>query len=249
MKSSGVIFKSAALALLLGAFSFVSAANAADNDVLVTAIAGNASYSSGGGAFVPLNVGTHLRRGDVVKTGKSSHVDLELGHNLGVIQLTPETTFGVTEASVTPTPADTVTATEFDLSTGALYAKINKLSKASRYEIKTPKGIAGVRGTTIYINSNGDLVVGEGTAGIAYFGGGAFVLHDGQMISAGDNAPRNAPGQLLREIIESLRDAGQHGIGRELRPFVPPVDIFVSPVLPKRPGSSGGSFPPDTETR
>lgn len=238
-----MIFKSAALAALIAAFTFSTSANGAENHVLVTAVGGNVTYSTGGGAFVPVPVGTHLHKGDVIKTGPSSHADLEVGHNVGVIQITPETTFGITEATVTDTPADTVSASEFDLSTGAIYAKINKLSKASRYEIRTPKGIAGVRGTTIFLTSNGDLTVGEGTAGIAYFGGGAFVLHDGQTISPGDNAPHPAPGQLLKEIIDSIWDATHHGIGRDLRPFVPPIDLFVSPVLPKGPGTTVPTFP------
>lgn len=249
--SPRLLFKSTALAALVVAFTFATNASAADNDILVTAVGGNVVYSTGGGAFVPLPVGTHLHRGDVIKTGPSSHADLEVGQSVGVIQITPETTFGITEATFNQTPADTVTATEFDLSTGAIYAKINKLAKASRYEIKTPKGIAGVRGTTIYLTANGDLTVGEGTAGIAYFGGGAFVLHDGQTISPGDNAPRTAPGVLLKEIIDSIWDATHHGIGRDLRPFVPPVDIFISPILPRPRGGGGGGteFPPETQKR
>jgi hypothetical protein len=246
--SPALICKSATLAALVVTLAFSTNVNAAENDVLVTAIGGNVTYSSGGGAFVPIAVGTHLHKGDVIKTGASSHADLEVGHNIGVIQVTPETTFGITEATVTDTPADTVSASEFDLSTGAIYAKINKLSKASRYEIRTPKGIAGVRGTTIFLTSNGDLTVGEGTAGIAYFGGGAFVLHDGQTVSPGDNAPHPAPGILLKEIIDSIWDATHHGIGRDLRPFVPPVDLFVSPILPKGSGPTVPTFPGGGET-
>ncbi len=243
--SPGFIFKSATLAALVAVFTFATAVNAADNDVLVTAIGGNVKYSSGGGAFVPLPVGTHLRKGDVIKTGPSSHADLEVGHNVGVVQVTSETTFGISELTATETPADTVSTSEFDLTTGAIYAKINKLAKASRYEIKTPKGIAGVRGTTIYLTANGCLTVGDGTAGIAYFGGGAFVLHDNQTICHGDNAPRPAPGDVLKDIIDSIWDATHHGIGRDLRPFVPPVDIFISPILPKPPVSGGSQPPPE----
>ncbi|HMJ92075.1 MAG TPA: FecR domain-containing protein [Candidatus Acidoferrum sp.] len=232
--SPALIFKSATLAVLLGSFALSSVAQAAENDVLVSAVAGDVKYSSGGGAFVPVPVGTHLRRGDVIKTGPSSHADLEVGHNVGVVQITPETTFGVGELTVTETPADTVSTSEFDLSTGAIYARINKLAKASRYEIKTPKGIAGVRGTTIYLTANGDLTVGEGTAGIAYFGGNAFVLHDAQTVSPGDTAPRPASEILLKEIVDSVWDATHHGIGRDIRPFVQPSDFFVSPILPSK---------------
>lgn len=247
--SPALLFRTAALALVLGAFSYGNLAQGADNDAFVTAVGGNVQYSSGGGAFVALPVGARLKRGDVVKTGPSSHADLEIGNNVGIIQVTPESTLAISDLTVSKTQADTVTTSEFDLSTGAIYARINKLSKASRYEIKTPKGIAGVRGTTIYLTANGDLTVGEGTAGIAYYGAGAHVVRGGQTISPGDNAPHPAPGQLLKEIIESLRDAATHGIGRDLRPFVPPTETYVSPILPSGGTGSGTPIPPETEKR
>jgi hypothetical protein len=211
---------------------------------LVTALGGDVRYSANGGGFVPVPVGARLKKGDVIKTGPASHADLQFGHNVGIMQLTPNTTFAITELSVTQTPADgNVTDNQFDLNSGAIYTKVNKLSKASRFEVKTPKGIAGVRGTSLFLSSNGDLAVGEGTAGIAYPNGGGvdtFIVRSGEMVSPGDKAPHQAPGQLLKDIIDALQDAGNHGIGRELQPFVPPVDIFVSPTIPnKRPKNNG----------
>jgi hypothetical protein len=230
---------------VLIAFS-AAAQNAELNDVLVTALGGTVNYSKSGGAYVPLPVGTHLGKGDIIKTGPSAHADLQVGNNVGVIQVTPNSTFAISELTVAQTGADTVTSSEFDLSQGAIYAKVNKLAKASRYEIKTPKGIAGIRGTTLYLTANGDLAIGEGTGGIAYFGGGAFVVHDGQMVSPGDNQPRPAPADLLKDITDSVWDAAHHGIGHEFPPFVPPAEQFVSPTLPstakppRGPVSGGG---------
>jgi hypothetical protein len=222
---------------------FVFSATAQNvNDVLVTAVGGNVSYSSGGGAYVPLPVGTHLRKGDIVKTGPSAHADLQVGNNVGVIQVTPHSTFAISDMTVTQTGADTVTSSEFDLSQGAIYAKVNKLAKASRYEIKTPRGIAGIRGTTLYLTANGDLTIGDGTGGIAYFGGNAFVLHDGQTISPGDGAPRPASPDLLKDITDSVWDALHHGIGHEFPPFVPPAEQFVSPTLPENAKPKGPVF-------
>src|SRR5205085_1468494 len=143
----------------------------------------------------PLYVGTKLQKGDVVKTGNASHCDVILGHNVGSVQLTPNSTLGVNDLIANRGAGETVTDTQLELNQGALYAKINKLNKASRLEIKTPKGIAGVRGTTLYLTAAGVLTVGEGTAGIAYMNNGSvqtFVLHDGETVAPGDTQPRPA---------------------------------------------------------
>ena len=89
-----------------------------------------------------------------------------------------------------------------------------------------------------YMNADGTLVIGEGMGGVSYpnGNGGAetFVLKGGEMVGPNDKPPHPAPGQYLRDIVEALRDAATHGIGQDLRPFVPPVDFFVSPALPGR---------------
>lgn len=232
------VSKSAAFAACVAVFSMTAVAqNAVQNDVLVTAVAGNVTYSPGGGKFVPVPIGTKLRKGDVIKTSAGSHADLQVGDNVGIVQVTPRSTFGVGDVTINETPSEIVTDSQFELSEGAIFARVNKLSKASRFEIKTPAGIAGVRGTTMYLTADGSLTVGEGTAGIAYTGNGGvktYVLRGGQTISPGDQAPRPAPGQVLKDIIDALWDAAHHGIGREIRPFVPPLDPFISPTLPNR---------------
>lgn len=248
MKSSpSFACRAMAVVASLVVFAFPAAAqneNAAANDVLVTAVGGTVNYSKNGGAYVPLPVGTHLSKGDIIKTGPSAHADLQIGNNVGVVQVTPNSTFAISEVTVAQTGADTVTSTEFDLSQGAIYAKVNKLAKASRYEIKTPRGIAGIRGTTLYLTANGDLTIGDGTGGIAYFGGGAHVLNGGQTISPGDNAPRPAPADSLKDINDSVWDAAHHGIGHDFPPFVPPAEQFVSPTLPPSAKPRGPVFNP-----
>ena len=49
--------------------------------------------------------------------------------------------------------------TELDLQKGTIYASVKKLSPAAQYLVKTPTGIAGVRGTefTISLNPDGSI--------------------------------------------------------------------------------------------
>lgn len=54
------------------------------------------------------------------------------------------------------TGADTVSDTELNLKKGSIYASVKKLSPAAQYLVKTPTGIAGVRGTEFSITLNED---------------------------------------------------------------------------------------------
>lgn len=230
------------MASLAVASLFGFAATAQDSKprtAIVNSLAGDAKYSSAGAAFIPLAIGTKLRAGDTIKTAAGSHVDIDLDGNVGLIQVAPNSTFVVRSITTTDTQAEKVTDTQLEINAGAVYAKVNKLAKGSRYEIATPKGICGIRGTTVYLNANGKLTVEKGTAGMAYPkpGGGVdtFVLHDGETVSPGDPAPQPAAEAELRSIVEALTDLATHGVGRVTPPFVSPQSPFVSPTVPPLP--------------
>ena len=242
LNSNPSLIKMVASLAVASLFTLAAAAqDAKPRTAVVNSMSGEAKYSSGGGAFIPLAVGTRLHAGDTIKTSVGSHVDIDLDGNVGLIQVAPQSTFVIRSITTTDTPAEKMTDTQLEINAGAAYAKVNKLAKGSRYEIATPKGICGIRGTTVYLNANGQLIVEQGTAGIAYpkIGGGVdtFVLHDGEAISPGDAAPRPATGEELRSIVEALRDLASHGIGRFTAPFIAPQAPFISPTLPPLPGT------------
>jgi hypothetical protein len=238
MKSSRFISASAALAACVLGFATTASAQqigAGANDATVLALAGNVSYAHNGGSFTALPVGVRLSKGDVIKTGPASHCDIQIGNNVGFVQIAPNSTLGINDLIANRSSSDAVTDTQLDLNQGAIFAKVNKLSKASRFEIKTPKGIAGVRGTTLYLTAAGELTVAEGTAGIAYMNGGnvqTFVLHDGESIAPGDTQPRPAAPGIIRDINDAMFDAQNHGVGRDIQPFVAPNETYISPVVP-----------------
>jgi hypothetical protein len=238
----------AALALSLLAVS-AFAQRTVDRVAQVNALAGDAAYSSKDGAWVPLAVGTKLYAGDKVKTGAGSHVDIDIGGNVGIVQVAPKSLFIIDKITSTDGGSERITETQLKVEGGAIYAKINRLAKGSRYEISTPKGIAGIRGTAVYCTADCQVTVVDGMAGVAYpNGGGAdtFIVHSGETVGPNDRPPHPAPPELLRDIVEALRDASTHGVGLPLVPFVPPVDIFISPTLPVnfRPGAFTPDIPP-----
>ncbi|MDB6024290.1 MAG: FecR protein [Verrucomicrobiales bacterium] len=136
------------LCLALFSISFQAQAVTKDGKAVVRAVRGtSAKYSSGGGVWVPLKVGTTLQPGSAIQTGAETTVDLFLGQNGPVVRVTPDTTLGFDKLAFSDTGADRVIDTQLNLKSGRILGNVKKLASASRYEIKTPIGVAGIRGT------------------------------------------------------------------------------------------------------
>src|SRR6185503_12132199 len=97
------------------------------------------------------------------KTGLASSVDLFLGNSAGVIRVAENTTLALDKMAITDTGADTVVEVQLNLPEGTILGNVNKLSAASKYEIKLPNGVAGIRGTRFRISSTSFIVLLEGT--------------------------------------------------------------------------------------
>jgi hypothetical protein len=72
-----------------------------------------------------------------------------------VVRLSPDTTLKIDKLTVSDTGVDTVSDTELDLQTGRIFAKVKKLNNSSKYLVKIPNGIAGVRGTEFTLGADG----------------------------------------------------------------------------------------------
>jgi hypothetical protein len=146
----------------------VSAAQAAVGKAVVRAVRGTASYSELGGDWKPLSVGKVLQPGSSVKTGVASRVDLFLDDNGPTVRLLEDTTLGLDRLDVDRTGADTVIETQLDLRQGTIQGVVKKLAAASKYEVKTPNTVAGIRGTEYQISADGTLHVKTGSIMVAY---------------------------------------------------------------------------------
>ncbi len=113
----------------------------------VQSLKGKATWSTNSQMAQPLKVNSILPPGSTIKTGPDSSADLFLGHSAGVIRLGPDTTLTLDKLTMTDTGGDKVVDVQLNLPVGDMYFNVNKLSKASRYEIKVPNGVAGIRGT------------------------------------------------------------------------------------------------------
>jgi len=86
-------------------------------------------------------------------------VDYQPSTEQNVIRLLGDTVLAIDKLTVSDTGVDTVSDTELDLQKGKVFASVKKLSAASKYFIKIPNGIAGVRGTLFGLGADGWLSV------------------------------------------------------------------------------------------
>ena len=231
----------------------------------VVRIKGSARYATVANQWQPLSVGAELRPGAVVQTGmeQGSYVDLVLtdgggssavGSGTGVsptlasdslvytparaqnvVRLWENTVLGIDTLRVMDTGADKVTETQLDLRSGRILGTVKKMSAASKYEVKIPNGVAGIRGTTYELRSTGELRVLDGTVVIS------LVAPDGSVTTKTINAnqefnPRTGavaaiPATVESQLIASSTDVGATRVTDETIRFVRDRTIyFVSPV-------------------
>ena len=153
----------------------------------VRAIRGTAKYKANG-EWHALRVNDVLKEGTLIQTEKESTVDLFV--NQSVIRVTPDTTIGLEKLSAQNTGADNVTETSLYLRTGRVLGNVKKLAAASRYEIKTPNGVTGVRGTDF------DVSVYQGAAGGWHL---TVTSVQGTLVGAGTNSK----GEMKTAVINT----------------------------------------------
>src|SRR5439155_16866129 len=71
---------------------------------------------------------------------------------------------------------DVVTETQLDLKAGRITSNVKRMSAASKYEVKIPNGVAGIRGTIYDITAEGVVRVSAGSLVLAYVGADGTVV-------------------------------------------------------------------------
>jgi len=72
-----------------------------------------------------------------------------------VVRVLQDTVLSFDRLTAAETGGERVTETELDLRTGAIFGAVKKQAAASRFEIKIPNGVAGIRGTYFYASAKG----------------------------------------------------------------------------------------------
>jgi hypothetical protein len=118
----------------------------------VTEIQGEAKFLKAGSAdWLVLEPDTVLSEGDRIKTATASQVKLELNGNTKTGELMvreeSEFTFKTFHHDETTKAENTL----LDIEVGSVLVKAEKLGDDSKFEVKTPTSIVGIRGTTFEV--------------------------------------------------------------------------------------------------
>ena len=159
------------------------------------------------------------------------------------IRIFDNTVLLIDKLTLTATGADTVTDTELDLKAGSILGTVKKLSPSSKYEVKIPNGVAGIRGTIYFLSANGILRVVSGRVVIAYVGPDGNVVT--QPVNAGEQFDTNT-GLVTPISAPTLLDLIRYSL--DFRIFTRPITFvapdhriyFVSPVSTAQTGGGGG---------
>ena len=202
----------------------------------VQAISGSAVFSVAGGPAVPLKVGTVLDQGATVRTAKDSTVDLFLGRSAGMLRIVENTTLALEKLALIDTGADTVVDVQVSLPEGTMLFDVEKLSAASKYEIKVPNGVAGIRGTRGRINSAGFIVLREGRFVFVHVPPGGqprpyTLVAPPTVYFTPVEGVKPAPPELVRELDNQFRGLSRGGEAAYPAPPTPSRPL-AAPITP-----------------
>ena len=172
-----------------------------------------------------------------------------------VVRVWANTALGIDKLTTMQTGADNVTETQLDLKQGRITGSVKKMSAASKYEVKLPNGVAGVRGTVYDIQAVGIVKVYIGSMVVAWVDPKTQNVTT-QTVMGGQayDAPNNQVSPLspasmseLQSLSESLVVGGGAG-GFPTTLAVDKAVIGLSPVganpntLPTPVATGGGAF-------
>src|SRR5438552_5109721 len=206
MKSSGsVSIVAAGVVALIGAVSSAQAAEV--GKAVVRSVRGHAQYAEGG-QWLELKPGHVLKPGANIRTANESQVDLFLDQNGPMVRLVENTTLGIDKLNFEATGIETVIETQLDLKSGRILGIVKKMAHNSKYEIKTPNGVAGIRGTEYDVSATTVVRVVSGSLVVVYVKSDGTVLtqvvNAGEMFVPSEAAVRSIPPDQLSALVAEV---------------------------------------------
>jgi hypothetical protein len=151
--------------VLVGVSSLKSAEpGTTPGQAIVRTVKGHATYTKGtGGGSQILKANQVLDAGDSITTSPDSFVYVSVNGLFSAVRVAAETTMVIKRMNRIGTGREGATETTLDLKIGSIQGQVKKVTGDSQYEISTPHGIAGIRGTDFSVdvvaNGNGTYTV------------------------------------------------------------------------------------------
>jgi hypothetical protein len=235
----------------------VSAQTTMDNGAKVLRLRGQARFSVAGRPWQDVHVGDVLPSGSTIQTGHGSSVDFLIGpstqpvpqpvvanvffdpsdhQTLNVVRVFENSVLAIDKMTATQTGAEEVTDTQLNLQAGRIMGSVKKLSNASRYEVKIPNGVAGIRGTVYSLSAAGIVHCLVGSLVMAVVGADGKVTtqevlgHQKYDISTG--LITTIPQVELRELLKIYLQIYGTGTTPPVLVLPNPTVNYVSPITP-----------------
>ena len=232
-----------------------SAQSSKERSGKVVKIKGSARYSTGNNIWQPLAVGTVLKAGALVQTARDSFVDIVLSDSEVVpqpptasgvgagnkrpaapqdlVRLTEDSVLAIDKLTVVNTGAEKVTETQLDLRSGRILGSVKKMAAASRFEVKVPNGVAGIRGTLFAISAEGVVSVAIGQVVISWTKAdsstGTQVVSEGWQFDVRTGELTKLPEALWNALKNFEVESVVYFTGPTTRQAVDQTILFVSP--------------------
>lgn len=103
-----------------------------------------------------------------IPSSLSSSVAYQPSAEQNVVRIWENSALGIDKLTTQQTGAEHVSDTQLDLKTGHISGSVKKMSAASKYEVKLPNGVAGIRGTLYDIFAEGVVKVRVGSVVLAW---------------------------------------------------------------------------------
>jgi len=212
----------------------------------VRTVTGTASFNSGAGTQI-LKPNMELDPGTIITTGPESVVYLSVNGLSSSVRIQADTSLAIPQMDRIGSAREGDTQTTLDLKIGSILGQVKKVSGNSSYEIKTPHGVAGIRGTDFGVVviqlPDGKYVVTftsvQGTVFVSAVVAGEIQsrrLNTGDSWTPGEGEPHPAAQTLLdnyAQLIEEMVVFTQNP--------PPPPNIPILPVFPTGNPPGGGS--------
>jgi hypothetical protein len=124
-------------------------------------VRGPATFTVGSGSPRPIQAGTIIPPGSVVKTGVGAAVEISLGKSIGVIRLPQNTVLGIEKLRAAEESGG-VFDIQLALPEGSLLGEVRDFPDAAQFDVKSPSALTGVRSGKFRIQSQGYVVVLSG---------------------------------------------------------------------------------------
>jgi FecR protein len=161
-------------------------------------------------------------------------VDFKPETEQNVVRLSGSTILRIDTLTVSDTGVDTVSDTELDLKAGRIFASVKKLTPQSTYFVKSPTGIAAVRGTLFGFGADNWCAVVKSSVLLSYTGPDG--LPHTVLVGAGDQFnPSGGGGGIspvpanLLAILQDIATAVDTAYGHVDSFAFDSTECFVSP--------------------